>query len=92
MRLKRCCLFLTTIYLFVLFNHRQKELEEIKVACQKLIEERERSQQELSKAAKLLKVCFFALSLCFKFLSSFVYFFSFKKYTVNGDQWVLSSK
>ncbi|KAL1261211.1 hypothetical protein QQF64_009038, partial [Cirrhinus molitorella] len=33
----------------------QKELKEMKAACQKLIEERERSQQELSEAAKLLK-------------------------------------
>ncbi|KAI2646423.1 E3 ubiquitin/ISG15 ligase TRIM25 [Labeo rohita] len=34
---------------------KKKELEEIKEACQKLIQERERGQQELSEAAKILK-------------------------------------
>ncbi|KAL1261208.1 hypothetical protein QQF64_009035 [Cirrhinus molitorella] len=33
----------------------QEELKEIKEACQKLIEERERGQQDLSEAVKLLK-------------------------------------
>ncbi|RXN31115.1 tripartite motif-containing 16-like protein [Labeo rohita] len=36
-------------------NLQRKELKEIKEACQKLIEERERGQQDLSEAVKLLK-------------------------------------
>ncbi|XP_050960613.1 tripartite motif-containing protein 16-like [Labeo rohita] len=35
--------------------NKKKELKEIKEACQKLIEERERGQQDLSEAVKLLK-------------------------------------
>uniref|UniRef100_A0A673JV89 Tripartite motif-containing protein 16-like n=1 Tax=Sinocyclocheilus rhinocerous TaxID=307959 RepID=A0A673JV89_9TELE len=37
------------------WTSKKEELKEIKVACQKLIEERERGQQELSEAVKLLK-------------------------------------
>ncbi|CAM4550584.1 unnamed protein product [Leuciscus chuanchicus] len=37
------------------WNSKKKELNEIKVSCQKLIQERERGQQELSEAVKLLK-------------------------------------
>ncbi len=35
------------------------------MACQKLIEERERGQKDLSEAVKLLKVRFFKCSLVF---------------------------
>ncbi|KAK7156103.1 hypothetical protein R3I94_006238 [Phoxinus phoxinus] len=37
------------------WTSKKKELKEIKVSCQKLIQERERGQQELSEAVKLLK-------------------------------------
>ncbi|XP_073674417.1 E3 ubiquitin/ISG15 ligase TRIM25-like [Garra rufa] len=37
------------------WTSKKKELKEIKEACQNLIQERERGQQELSEAAKLLK-------------------------------------
>ncbi|XP_067307357.1 E3 ubiquitin/ISG15 ligase TRIM25-like [Pseudorasbora parva] len=37
------------------WNNKKEEIKEIKVACQKLIQERERGQQELSEAVKLLK-------------------------------------
>ncbi|XP_056114768.1 E3 ubiquitin/ISG15 ligase TRIM25-like [Rhinichthys klamathensis goyatoka] len=37
------------------WTSKKKELKEIKVSCQKLIQERERGQRELSEAVKLLK-------------------------------------
>ncbi|XDV32750.1 hypothetical protein PO909_003484, partial [Leuciscus waleckii] len=37
------------------WTSKKKELKEIKVSCQKLIQERERGQEELSEAVKLLK-------------------------------------
>ncbi|XP_067307358.1 E3 ubiquitin/ISG15 ligase TRIM25-like [Pseudorasbora parva] len=37
------------------WTNKKEELKEIKVACQKLIQERERGQRELSEAEKLLK-------------------------------------
>ncbi|XP_039534625.1 E3 ubiquitin/ISG15 ligase TRIM25-like [Pimephales promelas] len=37
------------------WTSKKKELKELKVSCQKLIQERERGQQELSEAVKLLK-------------------------------------
>ncbi|XP_050960608.1 E3 ubiquitin/ISG15 ligase TRIM25 isoform X2 [Labeo rohita] len=37
------------------WTSKKKELEKIKVGCQKLIQERERGQRELTEAAKLLK-------------------------------------
>ncbi len=47
--------FMVTFFFFL----PQKELKEIKEACQKLTQERERGQQDLSEAVKFLKVCVF---------------------------------
>ncbi|KAI2647316.1 Tripartite motif-containing protein 16 [Labeo rohita] len=43
------------VYVDSEWTNKKKELEEIKEACHKLIQERERGQQELSQAVKLLK-------------------------------------
>ncbi|XP_050960614.1 E3 ubiquitin/ISG15 ligase TRIM25-like [Labeo rohita] len=45
----------SVVYVDSEWTSKKKELEEIKVVCRKLIQEREKSQQELSDAAKVLK-------------------------------------